>query len=463
MMGNNTIEAPLLFYQGVIARASQESVTLVHYFPWRETPDAEKLFLSLLEIASDNPILRSRVATNNGSPSLCAEPIDLCNFKSEKFDPIVIAGQDFKTLHLDEKIDHFESYVRPKYEKPGSLFKSRGVHLYVLDFFNDGPHIAIVVDHILCDGESLTLLADELLSRLSPQETSEITKLSIVTQSTQTDALSYVRNLVASERFSRVTNDNLATQKDIYESHQPGTPKGDTSLDVETAREVIFQLPAKTTSHILVHSKELSIKPSTFSLTALAIALKLETNQECFYIATISNGRHAPEIAKTIGSFAGVGLVSVTLKANMTLQDIATSLHLSNLRAAYQNQLPMNRRSIIQLRRTMQNATMAALDLHHRGDSVVFGVGREPNDDWEHSPKIRNVPSHQIRRWPVETRFRLSGERWYMRTYTSDKHYTEKRNIEFSRQILAILKLLDHSRKDWSLREFLDFIKRELT
>lgn len=271
--------------------------------------EVDSLTKAWAEVFAHHSILRMRVSIEDG------EPIAVVDADSDVVMPYLDLVRLPPTVHerlLNERLNKLRG--EPMNLKTGSITRTllirREEHIY---------HLELIVHHIACDGWSVALLVDDLLSAYLQIRQHKQPKL----QKSSFYYADYVRwereveSLRWDEMESRIIQRLLPLPEEL---HLPVEPRDwDEHQDGD---EIILPINKDLTYELQrarVASRETSL---TLGLSALGILLARLTGRDDMLVSVPLANRPAPEHELIIGDFVNMGLVRINLHSTNNLQEL---------------------------------------------------------------------------------------------------------------------------------------------
>ncbi|MDZ8091518.1 MAG: condensation domain-containing protein [Nostoc sp. DedQUE05] len=273
------------------------------------TVEVDSLTKAWAEVFAHHSILRMRVSIEEG------DPIAVVDVDSDVVMPYLDLVHIPPTVHerlLNERLNKLRG--EPMNLETGPITRTllirREEHLY---------HLELIVHHIACDGWSVALLVDELLSaylQIRKHKQPERRKSSFY----YADYVRWEREVESlrwDEMESRIIQRLLPLPEEL---HLPVEPRY--WDEYQDGDEIILPINKDLTCELQrarIASRETSL---TLGLSALGILLARLTGQDDMLVSVPLANRPAPEHELIIGDFVNIGLVRINLHNTNNLQEL---------------------------------------------------------------------------------------------------------------------------------------------
>ena len=436
--------APLLITQYLMSEAFDNAIPLIQYSPWEGTTLSHaKLSEALQSIIEATPILRAYVDRSPNGSKLSILPYQPCQSLITHYQPKIHEKESFDSVPFADKLKHFENAIKEDFYQQVASNTNYRFRLYVCDFFPSTITLALIIDHMICDGMSASIFFRQLLRSYSNQGR----HIDSGSETKAQDALEYARSLENSPRSSRQSAQNLQTRNRTCSNASGALPVKSHNSDIDYGTEYIIELNSYLKERIEKSASFYSVTRHSIILGAVSLALFEECKEPFFYLSEIVSGRNSPNIQDSIGAFLSIGLIAFTMEDKQEIASYLRRIHLEHLQSSYRSYLEPSEATFLHLAEAADSTTMIAFDYHQLSPNAIYGIGKDVDEEWIRSPVKNRTQHSEARRWPVEIRFRLNGPTWYTRLYTSDGLYTEQRNLSFLKKTISMLEKIVHSEK----------------
>ncbi len=244
-----------------------------------EKTDSGRIVSACEKVLAQYPILSCHITEEDGMPSLVPD------------DTVKIAVETAKTKATDRQSIARE-FIRPFDLVAGPLIRA-------CVFENpEGLFLLIDAHHIICDGTSMSILAENIGNAISGNglRTEQVTNL--VLADYEKEALSNVRE--ADNAFYRNMLDSLESDTELYPDDEPALKELSGKLGIfET---LVFDQEPELEIRMKETVRKTGVTESTIFMSAYAYLLKLLSGQEhkVLYFAG-ENGRNDPLLSDTFG------------------------------------------------------------------------------------------------------------------------------------------------------------------